>query len=183
MGNETSSEAKSTLGLHVVGIEAGSSADRAGIQLYFDYLTHLNGQPIIKQQLNSLDDGPHDFIVYSTKSRAHRGITIVPIVGGSRLGMKLKLCDYSKSPKNVYQILDMYTVSFRNPDSPASIAGLIAHDDFVIATTMTKHKLDFQELIRDNIGKFVELYVYNTVQDSIRRVLIEPRDDWGGVGL
>nr|CBN82001.1 Golgi reassembly-stacking protein 1 [Dicentrarchus labrax] len=67
--------------------------------------------------------------------------------------------------------------------SPAAIAGLIAHDDFIVgADQVLQDSEDFFSLIEANEGKPLKLLVYNTQTDQCREVVVTPNGAWGGEG-
>ncbi|XP_078136811.1 uncharacterized protein LOC144537180 isoform X4 [Sander vitreus] len=63
--------------------------------------------------------------------------------------------------------------------SPAALAGLIAHDDFIVGADQSE---DFFSLIEANEGKPLKLLVYNTQTDNCREVVVTPNGAWGGEG-
>lgn len=42
---------------------------------------------------------------------------------------------------------------------------------------------DLYDLVEDNIGEPLRLYVYNSDMDNVREIVIVPNEVWGGEGL
>ncbi|KAG0346657.1 hypothetical protein BG004_001151 [Podila humilis] len=42
---------------------------------------------------------------------------------------------------------------------------------------------DLYDLVEDNIGEPLRLYIYNSDMDNVREVVIVPNEAWGGEGL
>jgi len=74
--------------------------------------------------------------------------------------------------------------SIRYPSSPAELAGLNAHSDYIIGAPLVtlREKDDLFQLVQRHIGTPLELYVYNTDLDTVRDVMIIPSNNWGGEG-
>ena len=95
MGNENStleplgSLEGSTKGLHVTKIVKNSAAFNAGLQVYFDYITHLNGKRIENLQDFEISSSLLQLVVYSTKTlqlRYFRDITNQKCIAGYSWG-------------------------------------------------------------------------------------------------
>lgn len=95
-------------------------------------------------------------------------------------------------------------------NSPAALAGLIAHEDFIVGADqvlqdvglllfknnaqiirnsqkiiifcVTLQSEDFFSLIEANEGKPLKLLVYNTQSDQCREIVVTPNGAWGGEG-
>ncbi|KAL2804037.1 Golgi reassembly-stacking protein 1 isoform 2 [Daubentonia madagascariensis] len=69
------------------------------------------------------------------------------------------------------------------PSSPAALAGLQPHTDYVIgADQILEESEDFFTLIESHEGKPLKLMIYNTETDSCREVTLTPNAAWGGDG-
>jgi hypothetical protein len=84
------------------------------------------------------------------------------------LGCSIRYCTYERAGEYVWHILNV------SPNSPAEMAGVIPHTDYVIGSPLTvlKSDDDFYNLVEDNLGKPLRLYVYNTEWDSCREVSV-----------
>ncbi|KAL7472204.1 hypothetical protein ACHAXS_012536 [Conticribra weissflogii] len=90
-----------------------------------------------------------------------------------------------------------YRVLGVQPNSPASAAGLVSFLDFLVGCNGEMllgsgegleegeeyDDVDFPGVLRDNVGKELELLVHNIKSNSQRLVKITPTADWGGAGL
>ncbi|CAO3592389.1 unnamed protein product [Absidia cylindrospora] len=130
-------------------------------------------------------DKPIPFTIYSSKERSFRDILLTPSSQWSSnpsekslIGCSIRYCTYERAGEYVWHILNV------SPNSPAEMAGVIPHTDYVIGSpqTVLKSDDDFYNLVEDNLGKPLRLYVYNTEWDSCREVIIVPNHDWGGTG-
>ena len=69
------------------------------------------------------------------------------------------------------------------PNSPAELAGLHAHTDYIIGADSMLHETeDLFQLIETHEGKPLKLFVYNSGLDACREVTITPNSQWGGEG-
>lgn len=103
--------------------------------------------------------------------------------------------DFTNVPTLGYRVLGV------NPDSPASDAGLVSFFDFLVGangrmlfggTTDPDDEdgdeevlgdVDFVGLLQSNVGKPVELLVFNIKCQETRLCYITPSTGWGGEGL
>ncbi|KAL3283610.1 hypothetical protein HHI36_006748 [Cryptolaemus montrouzieri] len=71
-------------------------------------------------------------------------------------------------------------------NSPGSRAGLQAFFDFIVAINGIRLDKDndmLKQILKNGIGQQLPLTVYSSKTQSIRSVVIEPSDTWGGQGL
>ena len=65
----------------------------------------------------------------------------------------------------------MWHIISVQPNSPASLAGLIADTDYILgAESILKQADDLIDLVQANEGKPLKLYVYNVDTDVVREV-------------
>mmetsp|Transcript_14022 Transcript_14022/g.22078 ORF Transcript_14022/g.22078 Transcript_14022/m.22078 type:complete len:409 (-) Transcript_14022:453-1679(-) len=90
-----------------------------------------------------------------------------------------------------------YRVLGVQPNSPAATAGLVSFLDFLVGCNGEMlmgsgegleegdeyEDIDFPSLLKDNVGKELELLVHNIKSNSQRLVKITPSATWGGSGL
>lgn len=69
--------------------------------------------------------------------------------------------------------------------SPASVAGLVKEEDFMLGTTSVNFSSSsvLAAVLEDHIDRVVEIYVYNCSSDVVRVVALMPGYNWGGRGL
>ena len=95
------------------------------------------------------------------------------------LGVTIRFDSFHECEDHVIHILDVES------DSAAELAGLQPNDDYLLGTAEKVFKdteILFEEL-RKNLEKTVEFYVYNSVTDEVRVVVLMPTDQWGGEGI
>ncbi|ORX46780.1 hypothetical protein DM01DRAFT_1386120 [Hesseltinella vesiculosa] len=191
MGGSHSTE-HGSFGFHVLKVKENSPALHAGIEQFFDYIVAINGASLQhgdKQLLvSTLEDNIGQSVtvtLFSSKQREFRDVDLIPSQDWSTqpdehslLGCSIRYCTYEKAGEYVWHILNV------SPNSPAEMAGIIPHTDYVIGSpqTVLRNEDDFYNLVEDNLGKPLQLYMYNTEWDSCREVIIVPNRDWGGHG-
>ncbi|XJO71820.1 hypothetical protein BDV3_001267 [Batrachochytrium dendrobatidis] len=175
-----------THGYHVMQVVPNSPASKAGLEIFFDYITHVNGlrldrEPIVlASQLRSNIGKPVNLVVYSSKTLGARNVTVVPEKNDyGILGCSVRFCDFGDVHDHIWHIIEVHA------NSPAEIAGLREKSDYIIGTpnTTLEEKDDFYNLVKKHANIPLQLYVYNSDSDSIREVLIVPNNDWDGEGL
>jgi hypothetical protein len=79
-----------------------------------------------------------------------------------------------------------YHVLQVSPNSPGEHAALIPFFDFILSangTPLDKEDNRFATLLQQNLGKPIDLKVYNSKTETIRDTQLIPSDSWGGLGL
>ncbi|XP_026232125.1 Golgi reassembly-stacking protein 2 isoform X2 [Anabas testudineus] len=173
-------------GYHVLRVQENSPGHHAGLEPFFDFIisicdTRLNkDNDTLKELLKLNVERPIKMLLYSSKTMAVRETTVTPsnMWGGQGLlGVSIRFCSFEGVNENVWHVLEV------EPNSPAALAGLRAHADYVIgADTVMNESEDLFSLVETHDGKELKLYVYNTDTDNCREVLITPNSDWGGEG-
>ena len=94
------------------------------------------------------------------------------------LGLTLQLAPLNAT-QNIWHIL-----SIPSPLSPAHLAGLLPHSDYILGTPSgtLRGEAALGELVEDHINRSLVLWVYNSEFDVVREVEIVPRRGWGGEG-
>lgn len=175
-----------TEGYHVLRVQENSPGHRAGLEPFFDFIisicdTRLNkDNDTLKELLKMNVERPVTMVLYSSKTLAVRETTVIPssLWGGQGLlGVSIRFCSFEGANENVWHVLEV------EPNSPAALAGLRAHTDYVIgADTVMNESEDLFSVVETYEGKELKLYVYNTETDNCREVLITPNCEWGGEG-
>lgn len=173
-------------GYHVHGVQEDSPALRAGLEPFFDFIlsignTRLNKESdLLKDLLKANVEKAVKLEVYNSKTQRVRELEVTPsnMWGGQGLlGASVRFCSFEGANENVWHVLDV------EANSPAALAGLIAHNDFIVgADQVLQDSEDFFSLIEANEGKPLKLLVYNTQSDHCREVVVTPNGAWGGEG-
>ncbi|XP_072903380.1 Golgi reassembly-stacking protein 2 isoform X2 [Hemitrygon akajei] len=173
-------------GYHVLRVQENSPGHRAGLEPFFDFVvsignTRLNqDNDTLKDLLKTNVEKPIKMVVYSSKTLKLRETTVTPsnMWGGQGLlGVSIRFCSFEGANENVWHVLEV------EPNSPAALAGLRPHTDYIIgADTVMNESEDLFSLIETHEGKALKLYVYNTDTDNCREVVITPNTTWGGEG-
>nr|XP_046260022.1 Golgi reassembly-stacking protein 2-like isoform X2 [Scatophagus argus] len=172
--------------MSVYEVQENSPGHRAGLEPFFDFIisvsdTRLNkDNDTLKEILKMNAERPIKMLLYSSKTLAVRETTVIPssLWGGQGLlGVSIRFCSFEGVNENVWHVLEV------EPNSPAALAGLRAHTDYIIgADTVMNESEDLFSIVETYEGKELKLYVYNTDTDNCREVLITPNSDWGGEG-
>ncbi|XP_008276922.1 Golgi reassembly-stacking protein 2 isoform X2 [Stegastes partitus] len=175
-----------TEGYHVLRVQENSPGHCAGLEPFFDFIisicdTRMNkDNDTLKELLKINVEKPIKMLLYSSKTLAVRETTVTPsnMWGGQGLlGVSIRFCSFEGVNENVWHVLEV------EPNSPAALAGLRPHTDYIIgADTVMNESEDLFSLVETHEGKELKLYVYNTDTDNCREVVITPNCDWGGEG-
>lgn len=173
-------------GYHVHGVQEESPAQKAGLEPFFDFIlsignTRLNKEnDLLKDLLKANVEKAVKLEVYNTKTQRVRELEVTPsnMWGGQGLlGASVRFCSFEGASENVWHVLDV------EANSPAALAGLNAHDDFIVgADQVLQDSEDFFSLIEASEGKPLKLLVYNTQTEQCREVVVTPNGAWGGEG-
>lgn len=175
-----------TEGYHILRVQEGSPGQEAGLEAFFDFIvaignTRLNqDNDTLKELLKDGVDKKLTLTVYSSKTQSVRQTVIVPSLtwgGQGLLGVSVRFCSFEGSNENVWHVLEVH------PSSPAELAGLRPFTDYIIGADSVLHESeDLFTLIEAHESRTLNLYVYNTEDDSCREVTIIPNHTWGGEG-
>uniref|UniRef100_A0A3P9QC98 Golgi reassembly-stacking protein 1-like n=1 Tax=Poecilia reticulata TaxID=8081 RepID=A0A3P9QC98_POERE len=177
------SDGGSNSGYHV---QEDSPAQKAGLEPFFDFIlsignTRLNKESdLLRDLLKANVEKAVRLEVYNSKTQRVRELEVTPsnMWGGQGLlGASVRFCSFEGVNENVWHVLDV------EENSPAALAGLIAHDDFIVgADQVLQDSEDFFSLIEANEGKPLKLLVYNTQTEQCREIVVTPNGAWGGEG-
>uniref|UniRef100_A0A3P9QDF7 Golgi reassembly-stacking protein 1-like n=1 Tax=Poecilia reticulata TaxID=8081 RepID=A0A3P9QDF7_POERE len=180
------SDGGSNSGYHVHGVQEDSPAQKAGLEPFFDFIlsignTRLNKESdLLRDLLKANVEKAVRLEVYNSKTQRVRELEVTPsnMWGGQGLlGASVRFCSFEGVNENVWHVLDV------EENSPAALAGLIAHDDFIVgADQVLQDSEDFFSLIEANEGKPLKLLVYNTQTEQCREIVVTPNGAWGGEG-
>jgi len=175
-----------TEGYHVLRVQDNSPGQRAGLEAFFDFILAIENTRLdtdddtLKRLLTQQQEKETKIMVYSSKTQRVRELKIVPSAvwgGQGLLGVSIRFCSFEGANENVWHVLDV------EPNSPAELAGLHAHTDYIIGADSVLHESeDLFQLIETHEGKALKLFVYNSGLDACREVTITPNQSWGGEG-
>jgi len=175
-----------TEGYHVLRVQDGSPGQRAGLESFFDFIVAIGSTRLdqdnetLKDMLKLNVEREIKLTVYSSKTQTIRQLGIVPSQmwgGQGLLGVSIRFCSFEGANENVWHILEIH------PNSPAFLAGLLSHSDYIIGADSVLHESeDLFTLVEAHEGRQLKLYVYNSESDSCREVTIIPNSQWGGEG-
>ncbi|KAG5436941.1 hypothetical protein PCANB_001351 [Pneumocystis canis] len=173
-------EEKKTYGFHVLWVEEGSAAEKAGIESYYDFIYEVDGVGLTEDSgwLCSYFSNvmrPFCLAVWSLKNQDVRYVSLTPC---KRFGLFLRWCSINVVQKAVWHVLNIVS------GSPAEIAGLLAYDDYIIGTPKghLHDENELQVLVEKFMMQPLELYVYNRHYGTTRLVILIPNRKWGGPG-
>eukprot|EP01038_Epipyxis_sp_PR26KG_P005141 gene5141-7160_t len=189
MGNSNNSvELEQKVGYRVLGVQPNSPASRGGLVSFFDFIVQANGIPLRSldttfiELIKASEDKPLPLTIYNCKNHSIREIILVPSrnwPGEGMLGVTIRFDCYHDAEEHMCHVLEV------EANSPADLAGLQPHKDYLLGTAEKVFK-DTEILnteLLENIDKPVEFYVYNVEADEVRVVVIMPTRDWGGEGI
>ncbi|CCD71167.1 PDZ GRASP-type domain-containing protein [Caenorhabditis elegans] len=175
-----------TEGYHVLRVQENSPGAVAGLEPFFDFIVSIGNirldkdNDTMKEVLKQHIEKPLEITVYNSKSQAVRQTSIVPSQnwgGQGLLGVSIRFCSFDGASQHVWHIISV------QPNSPASLAGLIADTDYILGAESVLHQADdLIALVQANEGKPLKLYVYNVDTDVVREVSLTPNSAWGGEG-
>ncbi|KAF1758300.1 hypothetical protein GCK72_014758 [Caenorhabditis remanei] len=175
-----------TEGYHVLRVQENSPGAVAGLEPFFDFIVSIGNirldkdNDTMKEVLKQHIDKPLEITVYNSKSQAVRQTSIIPSQnwgGQGLLGVSIRFCSFDGASQHVWHIISV------QPNSPASLAGLIADTDYILGAESVLHQADdLIALVQANEGKPLKLYVYNVDTDVVREVSLTPNSAWGGEG-
>ena len=187
-----SQEHEFTCGYRVISVHSGSPCAAAGLDVFFDFVVKANEVALDRESdafmaiIKSSQDQQLRLTVYSVKTNSARDVTITPSDrwGGANkppgtLGATIRFDQIQSPDEHAWHVLDIH------PNSPASLAGLCAHTDYILSAVdlIFRDEGDLEYVLSRMLNKRVEFYVYSVASDSVREVSITPNPSWGGDGM
>jgi len=188
MGNNASApEQLPTHGFHILRVKPNSPGSQAKLKAYFDFIVGVNDKPVRKEDfvgiLHEYLNKPLRMTMLNIQDDTMRNVELTPSSTWSEnenelLGVSILFCEVKSAKELVWHIMEVL------PNSPASTAGLRPFTDFIVGSTASifQESEDFFTLVRTNMNKPLEFFVYNTESDDIRMVTLTPNRNWGGSG-
>lgn len=148
------------------------------VDFLFDILTVIASVP---QLLKENKDKPVELLVWNIKSQEKREVQLVPNddwPGAGLLGVTIRLDDYGGADERLIRVLEV------EQNSPASIAGLVPLQDYLLGTTAASFEstATLASVLHEHCDMVVEIYVYNSESDIVRVVSLMPTLSWGNGG-
>ncbi|VDL80624.1 unnamed protein product [Nippostrongylus brasiliensis] len=175
-----------TEGYHVLRVQENSPGQAAGLEPFFDFIVSIGNirldkdNDTMKEILKQHVEKPIEVTVYNSKTQTVRQTTVVPSEmwgGQGLLGVSIRFCSFDGASQHVWHVVTV------QPNSPASIAGLVSNTDYILgAESVLNQADDLIALVQANEGKPLKLYVYNVDTDVVREVSLTPNSAWGGEG-
>ncbi|KAK5973074.1 Golgi reassembly-stacking protein 2 [Trichostrongylus colubriformis] len=175
-----------TEGYHVLRVQENSPGQAAGLEPFFDFIVSIGNirldkdNDTMKEILKQHIEKPIEVTVYNSKTQTVRQTTVVPSEmwgGQGLLGVSIRFCSFDGASQHVWHVVSV------QPNSPASIAGLVSNSDYILgAESVLNQADDLIALVQANEGKPLKLYVYNVDTDVVREVSLTPNSAWGGEG-
>ena len=174
-------------GFRVHRVENNSPGQDAGLQSILDYVVVANGVRLshddgsFVQMITESKGKPMRLLVFDTHTLRTRETVLTPgdSWGGTGLvGITIRFDLAQNLSKHTLHVLDVFE------NSPASAAGLDAHNDYIIGVgdLLYDGPDEFGEIVHHNEGRPLRLYVYSVQTESVREVVIRPERGWGGDG-
>jgi len=191
MGNDASSEAltEKRYGYRVLGVQAQSPASKIGLVSFFDFIVEADGVPLYCKEVSffielirSFADRELPLLVYNCKKHSMREVVLTPTAnwpGDGYLGVAIRFDSYHDAEEHLCRVLEV------EPDSPAELAGLEPFTDYLLGTAdlvFSDSDVLYEELSL-HIDRTCEFYVYSSITDEVRVVVLMPSSQWGGDGI
>uniref|UniRef100_A0A0G4HLE1 PDZ GRASP-type domain-containing protein n=1 Tax=Chromera velia CCMP2878 TaxID=1169474 RepID=A0A0G4HLE1_9ALVE len=186
MGAGQSDESGS--GFRVFKVGKGSPADKAGLEVFFDFIFEVEGHPTTEDQRDFFQrilvnkDRNVRLTVYNSRLKAVREVTVVPQVWGGPglLGSTVRYASFADAETQGVRVLEVF------PQSPAARCGLVPFKDWLLGSNdhVLRDAEDLVDLVNNASSRktALPLSVYNADSERIREVEIFPTSDWGGEG-
>ena len=173
-------------GFRVLRVQPNSPAESAGVQPYTDFILEVNGTKVLESDMSLLDmlgrnvGCPVTLTIWSLVTQTTRDVKVLlnsDWGGPGVLGARLALQSITDRTINVLRITEVES------GSPAAEAGLKPQEDFIISTVETL--ITSADSLAHLASSMVEmtLVVYNRPTQRTREVKVQPRQNWGGMGV
>ncbi|CAJ1410737.1 unnamed protein product [Effrenium voratum] len=183
MGGNQSAEVG---GFRIFKVNDGSPAAEAGLEVFFDFIVEINGQPMdadqgtFAQAIAQAENQRTKLVVNNIRTHTSREVYVTPRRwgGAGLLGAVVRYDSLESAEGQGMRVLSVF------PNSPAHAAGLLPNKDFLLGTTevMFRDMDELSEVVNLYLGKELKIYVYNVETESIREAVLVPQTGWGGEG-
>mmetsp|Transcript_1278 Transcript_1278/g.2806 ORF Transcript_1278/g.2806 Transcript_1278/m.2806 type:complete len:455 (+) Transcript_1278:91-1455(+) len=187
MGGSQSNETLEEGGFRVFKVNAGSPAEEACLEVFFDFIMDIDGTPMdenpatFSSKIVEAENRRVPISVYNVRTQATRSVYISPRKWGGvgLLGAVVRYDSLSNVDNQGIRVLEVFA------NSPAADAGLLPFQDYLLGTSevMFRDMDELSEVVTWSIDKEVSLFVYNSNTETIREAKLKPRLNWGGEGV
>jgi len=143
-------------GFRIFKVNPGSPAAESGLEVFFDFITEINGSPMDSDQytfaksIQEAENQRTKLVVYNIRTHTSRDVYITPRRwgGAGLLGAIVRFDSLESAENQGMRVLSVF------PNSPASDAGLIANKDFLLGTTevMFRDMDELTEVLKPSLG-------------------------------
>ncbi|KAK2195110.1 bifunctional GRASP-type PDZ domain/PDZ superfamily/GRASP55-65 [Babesia duncani] len=188
MGGAQSSST-TTGGLRVHRVYPNGPGETANIEVFFDYILEADNNAYtddtdetLSNFTNYVSKKENEEItlnIFNARKRTTRLVKIVPKKwdGVGLLGISVKFSEFTAMDEGA-RVVNVYD------DSPARAAGLIPFTDYLLGTNLQLFvDMDCVRVhVAEHVDEEIQLYVYNSITETLRKTTIVPKNDWGGTG-
>ncbi|OEH76093.1 gorasp2-prov protein [Cyclospora cayetanensis] len=177
-------------GFRVLRIQPGTPAETADFELFFDFIIQIENESLcspdvsvqsVLKRIDAAEGRPMRLTVYNARHRMNREVYVQPARAASSLvllGVSLQYCPFEEalsSPLRVLGVLDA---------SPAQKANLQEGSDYILGDEKGAYRgvSDLIMAAEEHMGSSLTLFVFNKDTERVRRLVLQPCDNWGGEG-
>lgn len=177
-------------GFRVLRVHPGTPAETADFELFFDFIIQIDEESLcspevsvqsVLKRMDAAEGRPIRLTVYNARHRMNREVYIQPARAASSLillGVALQFSPFEEALSSPLRVLGVLK------NSPAEKAGLHAGTDYILGDDKGAFR-GVSDLIigaEEQLGSSLPLFVFNKETETIRRVVLQPCDNWGGNG-
>ncbi len=180
MGNSNDSM---HIGYRIVSVDPNGPMAGLALEPMLDFIVYPDassqGQSF-EDAISSSDTTPLTLTIYNIATQLTRKISVLPTLvhGKKSLGIIARAEDYSTAQYRAIHVLGYL------PNSPLEMAGFVPHKDYILGTfgEVFADLDDFETFIKEHNRQRLELFVYNSDTEVVRKVKFWPNHRWSGPG-
>lgn len=177
-------------GFRVLRVHPGTPAEAADLEPFFDFITQIEEESLcsrdtsvqsVLKRIDAAEGRPIRLTVYNARHRMSREVYIQPARASSSLvllGVSLQFASFDEALTSPLRVLRV------RAGSPAEKAGLKEGADYILGDDKGAYR-GVSDLIagaEEHLGSSLSLFVFDKEKESVRGVVLQPCDDWGGEG-